>query len=270
MARFSMILVLALVSFSWPAHAALEDICAESMGMPAGTKARLNSRLADPAYKVIVLARHGKASEVNKFTAEERRQDPAKVALDIQRPLKKKGRKAAASLSKLLGRLTFRDVGMWGSHALRVRETAAPTMAALGNRVKIAEFEEGLYYVDVAKEMQARLTSPQGEALPHGFFWGHGKSTLAVYLRLTGATKGFLPTAATVIVALKAANWAQVFDGSSEQVEAYAWSPKNTLEVEGGDNRPAYLESVLESATPERMAGDGGDDLGEFELTVLR
>lgn len=212
---------------------------------------RLNSRLSDSAYKVILLGRHGKASQENKFTSAERQADPAKVQLDIRRPLKTKGKRAAFRLADLMRQLAFRSVGMWGSHALRVKETARPTRKNLGDRVKIKEFDQGLYYANVPKEMQARLTSSQAEVIPHAFFWGHGKTTFALFKQLTGASEGFLPTAAVMIVALKAETWGQVFEGRSQQIEAYAWSPNKSHRVKEEQIPVASLESLQEGVALE-------------------
>ncbi|NCN28360.1 hypothetical protein GW915_12395 [bacterium] len=212
--------------------------------------AQLNLRLTDPAYKVIVLGRHGKASQTNKFTAAERQEDPAKVELDIERPLAKKGRKAANRLANLMSHLSFRDVGMWGSPALRVQSTAEPTINVIGDALKVSHFDRSLYYADVPKEMQKLLTADEHSHINHAFFWGHGKTTLALFKELTGVTEGFLPTAAVMFVVVKADNWKQVFEGKSEQVEAYAWSPNKSHQIEGGNTPVASLESLggLESA----------------------
>lgn len=211
---------------------------------------QLNERMKDPEYKVLVLGRHGKASAENKFTAAERASSPKKVKLDIKRPLAKKGKKAAKQLSAIMNLLEFRNVGMWGSYAQRVKETASFTINALGDRVLVSEFEQELYYADVPLEMSKRLVSDSGQSIDHAFFWGHGKSTLALFKALTGAEEGFLPTAAVMIVVLKANDWDQVFNGNSHEVEAYAWSPNNSHEVQGGYVPVSSLESMagLESA----------------------
>ncbi len=144
--------------------------------------AQINSRLIDPDYKVLVLGRHGKASAVNKFTAAEREVDPEKVKLDIERPLAKKGKKAAKELAEIFAEMKLRDVGMWGSFAKRVKKTAGYTIKLLGDKVKIKSFEEGLYYVDVPKEMEARLTAVEASGISHAFFGGMVKQ-LWLYLK---------------------------------------------------------------------------------------
>lgn len=195
----------------------------------------LNEKLQDKDYKVLVLARHGKASQENKFTSFERAADSSKVDLDLQRPLAKKGKHSAKQLSKLIEKLDFRKVGMWGSYAERVQNTARPIKEILGKKVKVFEFERDLYYADVAAEMESRLVSEMGENLPHAFFWGHGKSTLELFKRLTGTETGFLPTAGMLIIVLKAKTWSEVFDNQASEVEAYAWSPNNSHTIEGSD-----------------------------------
>lgn len=213
---------------------ALADRCSEAV-KSADQKVfeRLNDRLQNSKYKVIVLARHGKASEENKFSSEEREMDPFKIQLDIERPLAKKGEEAAKKLAHVFQQLKFRDLGMWGSQAHRVVRTALPSMVALGHRVKTFEFQEELYYADVTAEMKKRLVSQFGENLPHAFFWGHGKSTLELFKHLTGATDGFLPTSSVLIVTIKADSWSQVFNEKGTDIESFGWSPNQTLRVEG-------------------------------------
>lgn len=128
MKRLSYLSVLFILAI-FGSNLALADTCQDVFVSEAFSRAveRLNARLEDPSYKVIVLARHGKASQENKFTSAERSIDPAKVALDIERPLAKKGRRAAKKISQLIGKLHFGNVGMWGSYANRVKETAAHT-----------------------------------------------------------------------------------------------------------------------------------------------
>ena len=263
---FSTILITLIVS----SGALANDCGSEANSASSSFYGQLNSRLVDPGYTVIVLGRHGKASQENKFTAAERAADPAKVALDIQRPLESKGKRGAKQLSRIMSKLMFREVGMWGSYAKRVIKTAKPTIQVLGERVQVAEFDESLYYADVPTEMRHRLDSPRGEQIPHAFLWGHGKTTLALFKRLTGATDGFLPTAAVMIVALKADSWREVFEGGAQSVEAFAWSPNSSHRIEGGDVPIAHHESLeglggLESGIELESVGGGLESGSPFE-----
>ncbi|MEO0335187.1 MAG: hypothetical protein AAF202_02265 [Pseudomonadota bacterium] len=257
----SALILLQLIVF-WGQSSQASLCSAESAFGQSPLFQELNAKLLDPDFKVIVLGRHGKASQENKFPAVERNADPEKMRLDIARPLAKKGQRAATQLSEVMSLLQFREAGMWGSYALRVESTARYTRDVLGERVKIYEFEQDLYYADVPAEMEQRLASEQGEALPHAFFWGHGKTTLALFKKLTGATDGFLPTAAVMIVAMKAGSWEQVFSGGAEQVEAYAWSPNKSHEIIGS----AAPVSMLESAGPELESVGGLESGMDLEL----
>jgi len=236
---------------------------------------KINSRLTDSGYKVIVLGRHGKASQKNKFTVLQRAADPKKIKLDIKRPLTNKGKKAAKKLSKVMKKLSFRNVGMWGSHALRVQNTAEHTIKVLGDKVKISKFKKDLYYANVPKMMHQKLTTRSAKDISHAFFWGHGKTTLALFKQLTGATNPFLPTAAVMIVAVKAESWDQVFRGDFEAIEGYAWSPNKShstgdpqvpvanLEIAGGGLETT--EGILESfPAPKEPVDDSG--FTEIEL----
>jgi len=251
-----------------------EQTCEESVGEEPVTDfsnnllvQRLNRRLNNPEYKVLLLARHGKASGKNKFSAAERQAAPNKVALDIQRPLKKKGLKGVKRLANLMSYLSFSEVGMWGSHANRVRNSARPTIEVLKVGVlKVAKFIEKLYYADVPHEMQKHLCSEEHDKLAAAFFWGHGKTTLKLFKSLTATKEGFLPTAAVMIVALKADTWTQVFNGDSDQIEAYAWSPNKSHQASGGDVPVASLESTVGL---EKINVAVPDNQG-FELTVIR
>ncbi len=231
--KFILLACLVFVAFSTSSYAFAESCQKAVSEFNENQIERLNDRLQDPAFKVIVLGRHGRASQENKFNSVERNSDPAKIDLDVERALSKKGLKSVKRLANLFSQLQFRDSGMWGSYAERVISTALPVKEQIGHRVKTFEFQQDLYYADVTQEMERRLITEFGEKLPHAFFWGHGKSTLELFKKLTGTKEGFLPTASVMFVALKAESWAQVFNGEAEKTEAFVWSPNGSHEVVG-------------------------------------
>ena len=266
------VLLILFLVITGPAQHGLAMGCGKVLKSPAAIK--INSRLKDPRYKVLILGRHGKASEINKFTAKQRSEDPAKRDLDILRPLKKKGQRAAIRLAEMLAPLEFSNVWMWGSFAHRVIETANYTIEALGDSVAHTKFEEDLYYTDVPAEMYSRLTAHEDQGVSHAFFWGHGKSTLELFYKLTGADEAFLPTSAIMVVAVKADTWEEVFNGNPEHIEGFAWSPNDSHVIDGADVPISTLEGIagvqpesamesISSGDIESVSGSQGDDILE-------
>jgi len=232
-----------LVTALWSQYA-FSNSCSDLLGRSQAVRAqhngvdRLNFRLVDPNYKVLVLARHGKAMPRNKFSTEVVRNNPKKARLDKKRPLLKRGKESAMRLSHVLGQLSFQNVGFWGSDAKRVKSTAKPTKKMLGNRLVFKSFEKDLYYADVPTEMHTRLTSDTGESISHAFFWGHGDTTVQLVKELTGANFGFLPTGGVMIIAVKADTWEQAFQAAHGDTEIYTWSPNGTHYIQSLDTKP--------------------------------
>ena len=114
---------------------------------------------------------------------------------------------------------------------------------------KKVEFGTELYYADVEAEMKERLQRPENANVDHAFFWGHGKSTMALFKKLTGANEAFNPTAGMMVVAIKTKDWDSFFNAEHSEVKMFAWSPRETHQIDGLDDNVNGLEGVqLESA----------------------
>lgn len=204
----------------------------------------IDAYLNNPEYKVLFLGRHGKASQKNKSTAAEKKDNLELQRLDKLRPLKKSGSDAAMELSEILSQLSFRNVRMWGSDALRVRQTAEPTYMNINAQNKEMTFGSDLYYANVEAVMKERLTRPENANVDHAFFWGHGKTTNALFKKLSGAEEVFNPTAGMMVVAIKAKTWREFFENQNVEAHIFAWSPKGSHVIKMEN---AYAESALES-----------------------
>jgi len=199
----------------------------------------LNHYLNNPEYKVIFLVRHGHAVQEGKSSTEAKMNDPELRRIDKARPLDNKGLKGARKLANVIAELVFGNVAMFASDAVRVRDTGLAVYDLMNAKNKSFTAEDSLYYADVEVEMSRRLMRPQFRDVNHAFFCGHGKTTMALFKKLTGATVAENKTAGVMAVAIKAENWESFFQNKHSEVQIFSWSPKDTNVI--------GFESTLES-----------------------
>jgi phosphohistidine phosphatase len=170
----------------------------------AATKSKQNKHL--------VLLRHAKSSWDDPFTE------------DFDRPLAKRGRKAAARLAAWLKKKRIRPDLVFCSPALRTRETFALINEALGTPANVA-YEKRLYLADPEDLLASIRKADNGAACI--LIVGHnpGLQELAVSLLPPAARKDRaaliekFPTAAVAHFAVPAASWSDLQPGEATLVE---------------------------------------------------
>lgn len=163
------------------------------------------------AVKTLYLLRHAKSSW----------DDPSLA--DFDRPLSRRGRKAAKGMDQLLGLRGWRPDLVLCSSARRTRETfaALPTLAGAD-----VAFERGLYEADQEHLLDRLRTLP--DAAGSAMVIGHNPGLERLTWLLVGhgaegpahaALRRKFPTAAMAVLECAAARWAQLTPGSCRLVD---------------------------------------------------
>ncbi|MEX0703425.1 MAG: histidine phosphatase family protein [Planctomycetales bacterium] len=159
--------------------------------------------------KSLLILRHGKADR------------PPGVA-DHERPLKKRGRRDAARIGKLLreeGTVPDRIVS---STAARARETAVLAAEACGHEAAV-ELSEELYHADPAGALRVLSELYHDDA--RVLIVGHNPTFEELLERLIGRYER-LPTCAVAHVALPIDSWAEL-DANARGTLVGLWRPKD-------------------------------------------
>ena len=155
--------------------------------------------------KTLTLLRHAKSTW----------DDP--VARDFDRPLNRRGRKAARRVGEEMRALNLRFDAVIASPAVRVRETLAEVERGFGCDFRVT-FEQAVYLAH--PETLLELVRAADDAAASLLLVGHnpGLESLAIDLAGAGALRAEIavkyPTATLAEIALPALRWAEVAPGS--------------------------------------------------------
>ena len=142
--------------------------------------------------KILLLFRHGKSDWQADFSH------------DHERPLARRGRRAARAMGRWLTRTGPRPEQIICSTALRTRQTCALARKA-GRWAAAVEYEGGLYGADVTDLLGCIHNAP--EHCDVLMLIGHQPTWSEVAARLTGQAAMHFPTAAMARVDLPVESW---------------------------------------------------------------
>jgi phosphohistidine phosphatase len=148
--------------------------------------------------KTLYLLRHAKSSWKDKSL------------LDVERPLNKRGRKAAATVGKFFKRKRIIPDLVLCSTAVRARETTEIVMEAAGRNPEI-HFDERIY--EAGPERLLEVVAQIDKAKKRVLLVGHNPG-LEEFLELLTATVKTMPTGTLSKLVLKTSNWASAGDVS--------------------------------------------------------
>jgi len=144
---------------------------------------------------------------------------------DFDRPLAKRGQKAAPEIGAALAAMGLRPDLVVCSGAVRARETLSMVLAKLGAPPPDVLYEDGVYMAGPEKllrRVRAVGPGPTGEAPRHVMLVGHNPDLEELALLLVGsgaaddtarmATK--FPTAGVAVIAFNAESWAAIEPGA--------------------------------------------------------
>jgi phosphohistidine phosphatase len=130
--------------------------------------------------------------------------------LDIERPLNKRGRKAAETVGRFLKKKRIIPDLVLCSTAVRARETAEIVMEAAGRSPDI-HFDERIYEADPERLLE--VVTQIDKAKKRVFLVGHNPG-LEEFLELLTATVKSMPTGTLSKVVLETTDWAKAGDVS--------------------------------------------------------
>jgi phosphohistidine phosphatase len=148
--------------------------------------------------KTLYLLRHAKSSWKDD------------TLLDIERPLNKRGRKAAETIGRFLKRKRIVPDLVLCSTAVRARETTEIVMEAAGRSPEI-QFDERIY--EAGPERLLEVVAQIDKAKKRVLLVGHNPG-LEEFMELLTATVKTMPTGTLSKLVLKTSNWASAGDVS--------------------------------------------------------
>jgi phosphohistidine phosphatase len=141
---------------------------------------------------------------------------------DHDRPLAKRGTKAAPEIAKYLRREELLPSFVLCSGAVRTRATLALILAEIGRPAPEIRYDDSLYLA--APDMILKLIRETGPAHAHVMVIGHNPGLHALALELTGggerkavaALATEFPTAALAVLSFDARQWKEIEAGSGK------------------------------------------------------
>jgi len=130
--------------------------------------------------------------------------------LDIERPLNKRGRKAAETVGKFLKKKRIIPDLVLCSPAVRARETTEIVMEAAGRSPEI-HFDERIY--EAGPEQLLEVITQVDKAKKRVLLVGHNPG-LEAFLELLTASVKAVPTGTLAKIVLRTTNWASAGDVS--------------------------------------------------------
>lgn len=129
---------------------------------------------------------------------------------DIERPLNKRGKKAAPIMGRALREQEMIPEAIFASPSVRTRKTSALLAKQLEFPLEEIEIVDSFYGAD--PEMVAQFAKGLGDHLSTVMLVGHNPTWTSMSYRLTGEHLGNLPTSGILVIDFKIEQWADLND----------------------------------------------------------